>query len=152
MFFLVSYENVVENRKIKREKSKEGRWWHKGLHSTTSQFSVWSVVDINLYKVNRDGPISDKIMQTIFKISYLFWGQIGIYNKKEVKFRYQEGYAKRQEQMRPQMNLKPWCKHFLNSKNAFSTIRIPVIYWDVDSPWDAKCPPEQVDIKIQTVI
>lgn len=72
MFFLISYKNVVENRKKKIEKSKEERWWHKGLYSMTLQFSVWSVVYINLYKVNRDGLVGDKIMQTIFKIPYLF--------------------------------------------------------------------------------
>lgn len=78
-----------------------------------------------MYKINRDGVINDKIMQTIFKISYLFLRLDWNLYKKEVKFRYQEGCATR---VRPSMKLKPWRKHFPKSKNAFSFIGIPVIY------------------------
>lgn len=106
MLFFISYKNIEEKRKIKI-KWGGGRWWHKGLYPMTLQFSVWSVVYIHMYKVNRDGVVSDKIMQTIFKISYLFLRSDWHLYKKEVKFRYQEGCAKSQEQVKPHIKLKP---------------------------------------------
>lgn len=69
MFLLISYKNVEEKKKKKRrERSKEGRWWHKGIYPVILQCRVWSVVYIHMYKVKRDGLVNDKIMQTNFKI------------------------------------------------------------------------------------
>lgn len=71
----------------KKRKKQGGRWWHKSIYSMTLQFRVWSVVYTHMYTVNRDGVVSDKIMQTVFKIPYLFLRSDWHLYKKEVKFR-----------------------------------------------------------------
>lgn len=47
MFLLISYKNVEEKKKEKkktREKSRGGRWWHKGIYPLILQFRVRWVV------------------------------------------------------------------------------------------------------------